>query len=170
MILYSPMSGVYVDIPDDVVSSYMSGPRQYQNSSQLRPQSQLPQVQQTNNNNVVPSYLPKQEIIRVNGRASIDKLKMQPNTEAILLDATAPIVWLCTSDGLGTVTSTPYDITLHQDAPQQQPQVEPQTDHSLENRISQLESLILEMEEKFNGKSNATTAKSKPNESNTRSN
>ena len=44
-------------------------------------------------------------------------MRLSPNSSVLIMDETAPIVWLCVSDGLGNVTPTPYDITPHVDAP-----------------------------------------------------
>ena len=63
------------------------------------------------------NVLPAQQVIQVAGRQSIDTLQMSPNSSVLIMDTSAPIVWLCVSDGLGKVTATAYDITLHQDAP-----------------------------------------------------
>lgn len=64
-----------------------------------------------------PNVLPAQQVIQVAGKASIDTLQMSPNSSILIMDTTAPIVWLCVSDGLGKVTATAYDITAHQDVP-----------------------------------------------------
>lgn len=61
--------------------------------------------------------LPPQQVIRVAGKKSIDKLEMSPDSSVLIMDTSAPIVWLCVSDGLGNVTATAYDITVHQDIP-----------------------------------------------------
>lgn len=63
------------------------------------------------------NVLPAQQVIQVAGRQSIDTLQMSPNSSVLIMDTSAPIVWLCVSDGLGKVTATAYDITLHQDTP-----------------------------------------------------
>jgi hypothetical protein len=63
------------------------------------------------------NVLPAQQVIQVAGRQSIDTLQMSPNSSVLIMDTSAPIVWLCVSDGLGKVTATAYDITVHQDTP-----------------------------------------------------
>ncbi len=40
---------------------------------------------------------------------------MGPNSSALLLDKTAPIVWYAQTDGTGYLTVTPFDIVPHQD-------------------------------------------------------
>ena len=59
--------------------------------------------------------LPPQQILQANGKASIDALRMAPNSSVLIMDTTAPVVWLCATDGLGNVTATPYDIKTHVD-------------------------------------------------------
>lgn len=60
-----------------------------------------------------PNMLPPQQVIQVNGKGSVEALRMAPNSSVLVMDTTAPIVWLCTTDGIGSLTTTPYDITLH---------------------------------------------------------
>jgi hypothetical protein len=73
------------------------------------PQYGQPQFQQ------VPR---KTEIIHVNGRNGVDAFQMMPNSQALLLDDTAPIVWLVQTDGAGYKTATPYSVTPYQPEPE----------------------------------------------------
>ena len=74
------------------------------------PQTPMPAPQQ--------NLLPPQQVLRASGKASIDALRMSPNSSILVMDTTAPIVWLCTSDGIGTVSAQAYDITAHTEAPE----------------------------------------------------
>ena len=65
----------------------------------------------------IQNALPKQQVLQANGKASIDALRLAPNSSVLVMDATAPIIWLCVSDGIVTVTAKAYDITEHLDAP-----------------------------------------------------
>ena len=58
---------------------------------------------------------PQQQVIQVDGKASVDMIQLPPNSSELVMDRTAPIVWLCVSDGIGKVTATAYDITPHKD-------------------------------------------------------
>jgi hypothetical protein len=60
---------------------------------------------------------PRYEIIRVNGKGGVDALQMAPNSSVIVMDETAPMVWLISSDGAGYKTANPFDISPHRDAP-----------------------------------------------------
>lgn len=104
------------------------------------------------------NVLPPQTVIQVNGKASIDALKMSPNSSVLLMDSNEPIVWLCTSDGLGNVTPYPYDISPHKETP-------PVDVGSLESRIANIETIITNL---FGGannvKSDDTTVKSREDE------
>lgn len=84
------------------------------------------------------NILPQQQVIQVNGNPS-NSIQMYPNSSLLAMDTSAPIVWLCISDGVGKVTATPYDIKLHEDAP-----AVDTTD--LEQRIKTIEDFILELE------------------------
>jgi hypothetical protein len=79
--------------------------------------------------------LPAQQILKVNGEESVRQVRMAPNSSALAMDTTAPIVWLLVSDGVGSVTSTPYDISEHKLDQSQ----------SLEERILILEGKINEL-------------------------
>lgn len=102
----------------------------------------------------VQPTLPQQQIIQVNGKASVDTIQLAPNSSLLAMDTSAPIVWMCVSDGVGKVTSTPYDITIHQDVP-------PVDMNSVEQRLANVEKTISELEGKLNDKSNAGKPKSK---------
>ena len=67
---------------------------------------------------------------------------MAPNSSVLLLDETAPLVWLKTTDGAGYPTLTPYTITPYQATP-------PVDVNALEQRIARLE-------EKLNDKPDST--------------
>ena len=62
------------------------------------------------------SILPQQQIMQSNGKPTFDTFRMSPNSSILIADTSAPIVWRCTSDGLGNVTSEAFDITPHKDA------------------------------------------------------
>lgn len=90
------------------------------------------------------NVLPPQQVIQVAGRQSIDTLQMSPNSSVLIMDTSAPIVWLCVSDGLGKVTATAYDITLHQDTP---PFDIAGFAESVEGRLSALENKVIKTAE-----------------------
>lgn len=79
----------------------------------------------------------KHEIVHVNGRNGAESFRMASNSQCLLLDDTAPIVWLCQSDGAGYHTVTPYKIEPYQ--------AEPTPDFgTLEKRIKRLEEMLNE--------------------------
>lgn len=85
--------------------------------------------------NYAQSYTQTRGIIRVNGENGARAIRLAPNSEEIALDTTAPIAWLCHTDGAGYLTVEPYDIAPHKTAPQ--------TDISdIEKRIARLEALV----------------------------
>ena len=90
------------------------------------------------------NYPQKCEITRVNGRNGGEAFAMAPNSETLLLDTTAPIVWLAQTDGAGYKTLTPYSIAPYQP--------EPEIDvKSLNDRITRIEEFL-------NDKSNTSKA------------
>lgn len=90
--------------------------------------------------------LPRQEITRVNGRNGAMSIQMAPNSGVLVLDETAPLVWLCQTDGAGYLTVTPFDIALHQEAPQVS--------------VNDLSARLARLEEIINGKPDAVPAES----------
>lgn len=74
----------------------------------------------------------RQEITKVSGRNGAEMYQMAANSSVLLLDETAPIVWLKTTDGAGYPTLTPYSITPYEPE-------KPADIKSLEERIEKLE-------------------------------
>lgn len=97
---------------------------------QYQPQYNMPATQ----------YGPKQEVIRVNGENGARAYQMAPNSSVLLLDESAPIIWLKSTDGAGYPSITQYSITPYQEQ-------EPVDIKTLEERISRLEEI-------YNAKSN----------------
>lgn len=93
----------------------------------------------------VQPYAPRQEIIRVNGENGARAFQMAPNSNAILLDETAPLVWVVQTDGAGYKTVTPYNITPYQ--------AEPPVD------VKALDERIRRLEETVNAKSDSVNVK-----------
>lgn len=105
------------------------------------PFGNYPMPQQTYNNFNVNQRM---EVVKVNGQNGAQAYQMPPNSSALLLDETAPLVWLVQTDGAGYKTTTPYNITPYQQ--------EPAPDFKqLEERIAKLEGII-------NAKSDSVTA------------
>ena len=119
-----------------------------------------------NNNNMYNSYYPylnnmalnnasfpnqKQEIVRVNGKNGADAYQMAPNSSILLLDETAPIIWLKTTDGASYPTVTGYTITPIET--KIAPPIEDKNYAELESRIAKLEEVI------NNGKSDVRSVK-----------
>lgn len=62
-----------------------------------------------------PAIQPQpQHVDRVHGEAGVDQYQMAPNSDAILLDETAPMIWFVQTDAAGYKTKHPYDITPHE--------------------------------------------------------
>ena len=68
------------------------------------------------NNFMYPNVLPAQQILQANGRASVNAMRMSPNSSALVADTNLPVVYKCTSDSLGNVTVEAFDISPHKDA------------------------------------------------------
>ena len=95
-------------------------------------------------------YMQKSEVVRVNGKNGAETYQLAPNSSILLLDESAPIVWLKTTDGAGYPTLTPYKI-------------EPYVDETMTSNamLQSLEQRILKLEEKLNDKSNASSIRKK---------
>lgn len=94
----------------------------------------------TNNYNI---YNKSIEVVRVNGQQGAQAYMLPPNSSILLLDQTAPIVWLKMTDGAGYPTITPYDISPHQT----QEQVNQLQTQALEVRLNKLEEMVNELYE-----------------------
>lgn len=123
---------------------YMQYGQQQQTYSNL-----LQQPQQAN-------VLPQQQIIQVNGKASVDTIQLAPNSSILVMDTSAPLVWLCVSDGVGKVTAKAYDIIEHKDTP-------PIDTVSLEQRLTAVENYISKLMEGAKNESDVVSVKSKSN-------
>lgn len=78
---------------------------------------------------------PRYEIIKVNGEAGARNFRMAPNSNALLLDETAAIIWFAQTDGTGYLTVTPYSIAPYQPTPQV-------NIDDLATRVAQLEEIV----------------------------
>ena len=99
------------------------------------PVMQMPQLQF--------SPLPQMHVIRVNGENGVDAFQMGANSDVLLLDETAPIVWFVQTDGAGYKSKTPYDVTLHQAAPTQD-EIMSDRFSSIDQRLKTLEEALLD--------------------------
>ena len=89
------------------------------------------------------------KVVEVTGRAGAESYQLGPDSSILLLDNTAPIVWLVKSDGAGYKTLSAYDIKPHEE--------EKPVDH-----FKELEDRITKLEETVNAKqSNTTNARRK---------
>ena len=97
----------------------------------------LQNAYQSRLNGLQGDFAQRQEIIRVNGENGARAYNLPPNSSILLLDETAPIVWLAQTDGAGYKSLTPYTITPYQ--------AENKPDYnSLEARIKRLEEMLNE--------------------------
>lgn len=78
-------------------------------------------------------FYQRTEIIHVNGENGAAAFNMMPNSQALLLDDTAPLVWLAQTDGAGYKTITPYEI---------KPYEKKDAMKSLEERIERIERML----------------------------
>ena len=94
--------------------------------------------------NPYANYQPLQryEIIKAKGKSGAEAkmLTMAPNSQAIFLDESAPVVWLAIVDEAGNKTLSPYDIT----PAKTQEEKDAARYAELEQRIIALEGMIRE--------------------------
>lgn len=91
----------------------------------------------------------RMDVIKVSGENGAKAFQLAPNSSVLLLDETAPIVWLKTTDGAGYPSIKPFEITPYQPKPQVGL-------NELEQRIQRIEVLL-------NDKSNAISNQSGEN-------
>lgn len=99
--------------------------------------------------------LPPQQILQANGKASIDAIRMSPNSSVLIADTTEPIVWKCVSDGLGNVTAEAFDITHHKT----EAEVEKENTNNLLTDISMRLERLESKYESFIDRHNESTSK-----------
>lgn len=119
----------------------MYNPYQFQNPSQYQPMVNPVQYQQ------------RSEVVRVNGRNGAEAFQMPPNSSVLLLDETAPIVWLKITDGASYPTLTGYEIKP----------IETETKMVNNASYEALEERIAKIEERLNEQSNVASVKQKRN-------
>lgn len=95
-------------------------------------------------------YPQKQTITRVNGRAGAEMYQMAPDSSVLLLDESAPVIWVKTTDGAGFPTIKAFGLTEYEEP-------KPVDIQNLEDRIAKIE-------EALNGQSNNKNA-GRPNAS-----
>lgn len=101
-------------------------------------QNQLIQQMLTNTYNQAQTPIQQEcHVTRVNGEPGARSYMLPPNSDAVLVDTTASMIWLVQTDGAGYKTLTPYDILPHKE-----PTPEEDSIKKLENRISRLEEKI----------------------------
>lgn len=91
---------------------------------------------------VQPYQMPPQKtkVDQVSDERGVDMYRMAPDSSVLLLDETAPIVWLVKTDSAGYKTKYPYDIKPHEP--------EPQVDaKSLDERLNTIDDRLKALEE-----------------------
>ena len=103
--------------------------------SPYNPQANQPFMPQAQPFQFWGQNMQRQEIIKVNGENGAKAFQMAPNSSALLLDESAPLVWLVQTDGAGYKTAAPYRIEPYQ--PRQMPDV-----GDLDKRLRRLEEML----------------------------
>lgn len=88
------------------------------------------------------------KVVEVTGRNGAEAFNLGPDSSILLLDNTAPIVWLVKTDGAGFKSLIPYDIKPHEE---QKPI----------DQYKALEERITKLEDTINAKSNTSNVKRK---------
>ena len=83
-----------------------------------------------------------QHVERVHGEAGADQYTMAPNSDVILLDETAPLIWFVQTDAAGYKTKHPYDISPHEK--KEEPKISDYDEklNALEKRLSAIEEAL----------------------------
>ena len=103
------------------------------------------------------NILQPQQILQANGKASIDALRLAPNSSVLIADSTAPIIWKCVSDSLGNVTATAFDITLHKDEAQVEKEQTVEKLNEIVERLNRLEKKYESFTSRTSESADATT-------------
>lgn len=103
----------------------------------------------TTNYGQYPYMIQRQEVVKVNGRNGAEAYQMAPNSSALLLDESAPVVWLKVTDGASYPTINGYVIT-------------PLKEKSAADTLTELEDRIARLEEAVHA-NKSDVARTKPN-------
>lgn len=85
------------------------------------------------------------QVLRVNGKQGAEAFEMMPNSSAILMDDSGPMVWLVQTDAAGFKQMKAFDIAPHVEP-------EPITLNDIDARMRRLEELY---EKSYAGNANA---------------
>ena len=111
-----------------------------------------------NNTPQIPNpfyYAPRYELIKVKGAAGANNFRMAPNSETLLVDETAPIVWFAKTDSGGYLTVEPYDVSPHHEQP-------PVNVNALEERVKRLEEYYVQQSNSTKTKKQRQPAAAEP--------
>lgn len=106
-------------------------------------------------NNYNYNYAQKQEVTKVNGRNGAEAYQLPPNSSVLLLDTSAPVVWLKTTDGASYPTITGYNIS---------PIVEKSNQPAASAQLKQLEERVANIERMLKKNVQSNDESTKPNE------
>ena len=101
----------------------------------------------------------RSEVVRVNGKAGAEAYQLGPNSQILLLDESAPVVWLKVTDGAGYPTVTGYNIT----PAKTEAEIEQSKYDALEKRITDLEVAISESNHRSSESNTSKRAAGKSN-------
>lgn len=87
---------------------------------------------------------PQIQVVRVNGEEGAKAFRLPPNSSILLLDETAPIVWLKMTDGAGYPTLSPYSIAPIKREKAPTPEQTNDRFSKLEEKLERLEKLLYE--------------------------
>lgn len=87
--------------------------------------------------------MPEQtEVKRVNGEPGVDSYPLAPRSSILLLDQTAPLVWLVQTDDAGYKTKTPYKIEPYTPEPAPDFKSIDERFNSIDERLKSLEEAL----------------------------
>ena len=98
-----------------------------------------PYLAQPQNMNFQQNMLPPQQILQANGKASVDAIRLSPNSSVLIADSTRPIIWKCISDSLGNTTSEAFDVSPHKDEEEIKQDAFNSDLRNIEHRLERLE-------------------------------
>lgn len=148
-----PMYNMYQPQQSRQMANNMFDLYQSQNQNQMMQPQQQSQYQ-----------YPQQEVLKINGRNGANTLSLAPNSSLLALDMMAPLVWLIQTDGAGYKQITPYDISPHNENNNQVDM--PSIVQTFDERISNLERMVLNDKSDSQSTTKRTKSKSKSNGSN----
>ena len=89
-----------------------------------------------------PVLQAERHVERVHGEPGVDQYQMAPNSDVLLLDDTAAMIWFVQTDAAGYKVKYPYDITPHKKEEEKKSEAIDERLNAIDTRLKALEEAL----------------------------